>query len=503
MANSSMTVNLESEITGNIKQIAKATQGLGKTAEKQLALSGTMDKLVKSGAVSFGSGMAKEFAQNYFGSMGGDAAGTITSSALSTAITGAGIVGTLVPTPLGIAGGALAGLALGGLSGISQVKGEKDDAFKAYVREQFDQVTQGQADGLAQGAALAAQREAEAAPEGAETYLTLTDKLLTAQDDLNAAMGTGYNTQRKAGLAEQEAWLSGDSGAAMQEVYSMIGQWKASLENTKERLEREALDAVMTGTLSEALSDSPQGQRLTEMAQEYQAALADYEAGSEEAGAKLGALLAEAQVIALNEYNASEGAQLALESEKSLAEAIRTDTAGNSDYWSAGYEKGQWFTKGLAAAIGGTAYTVETTVDAESGAVYWTDQYGNPVDSMLVDPSGNSGFPSHQATKTAKNFQAGDMAALPAKHTSNDGAPAQKLKDLGLYAVGIDYVPYDNFPALLHQGERVQTAVEARSERSAPTITITGNTFTIREDADVQRVASEILTQLELAGQRG
>lgn len=35
------------------------------------------------------------------------------------------------------------------------------------------------------------------------------------------------------------------------------------------------------------------------------------------------------------------------------------------------------------------------------------------------------------------------------------------------------------------EGGRVQTAVEARSERRSPAITITGNSFSIREDADV------------------
>ena len=37
------------------------------------------------------------------------------------------------------------------------------------------------------------------------------------------------------------------------------------------------------------------------------------------------------------------------------------------------------------------------------------------------------------------------------------------------HAAGLDYVPYDGYPAILHKGERVQTAVEARSGGSGGT----------------------------------
>ena len=299
------------------------------------------------------------------------------------------------------------------------------------------------------------------------TFSGLTSTVEGLSQELDSAMGQGYNEGRMKGLADQKTWLSGENSRSMQEAYSMIGQWKASLENTKEEMERDALEAVMTGTLSDTFQNSDQGKRLTEMAAEYQAALAEQEKGSTEAGARMGALLAEARVIAMNEYNASEGAQLALESAKSLAEAIRNDTSLNSDYWDAGYEKGQWFTKGLAAAMGEGKYFVKADVDQETGLTVYTDSYGLTADSMLVDPGGAGG-----------------------------------LRRSG-YAYGLDYVPYDNFPALLHQGERVQTAAEARGERAAPSVTITGNNFTIREEADVTRVASELLVQMELAGMRG
>ena len=61
-----------------------------------------------------------------------------------------------------------------------------------------------------------------------------------------------------------------------------------------------------------------------------------------------------------------------------------------------------------------------------------------------------------------------------------------------------DRVPYDDFPALLHEGERVLTAREAREADSKPgrsiSITITGNQFGAGVSAEeiVQRLADQI-----------
>lgn len=289
----------------------------------------------------------------------------------------------------------------------------------------------------------------------ASTYDAMIDNLGDAEANLNAMMGEGYNEARKAGIQAQSDWLESDE---MADAYKAIGTWQAELENTKERLEREALGSVMSGAVSGDYADSDQRQRLEELADEYQAALAEYEAGSQEAGAAMGRILAEARVIAANEYNASEGAQLALESEKTLIQSVREDTALNSAYWDAGYTLGQEFSKGRAAGM--------REIDAAGG------------------------------------LTEGQQRSYEHRTHANTGRR-------GRYAYGLDRVPYDEYPALLHEGERVLTASEARMQDqggAAPNISITvsGNTFGAGMDemAVAQALADQIMLQLKAGGGR-
>ena len=287
----------------------------------------------------------------------------------------------------------------------------------------------------------------------AGTYDAMVDNLGDAEANLNAVMGEAYNNARKDGIQKQTDWL--ESGQ-MEEAYKAIGAWQAELETTKERLEREALEAVMTGALSEDYQNSAQGGRLKELAGEYQTLLAGQEADSQEAGAKMGALLAEAKIIAANEYNASQGAQLALESEKALIQSVREDSGLNIDYWSAGYVLGQEFSKGRAAGLGG-------------------------IGDFEVSPERLEHL---YDTKTHKYT----------------GPRSPK-------AFGMDRVPYDDYPALLHEGERVLTAREAREQDRGSgniSITVTGNTFGagLDEAAVAQALADQIALQLAAGGGR-
>ena len=270
--------------------------------------------------------------------------------------------------------------------------------------------------------------------EQSRTFSGLSSTLEGMEQEMQNAYGEGYNEARNKGLQDQIDWLSGKRGEAQEEANRAIGAWQASLENAKEEYIRKAVDDAM-GT------------------SDYQKAKAAGDA------AEMGRILMQAKVKGMNEYNASDGAQEALAAEKALVDGIRTDTAMNEDYWDAGYERGQWFSKGVAAGI---ADGIELAKKATAIRDAWEAFGGGGNNSYFdIDP--------------------------------------------GSFAVGLNRVPYDNFPALLHEGERVLTASQARAEeRGGPTVqvTVTGNSFygsdAAMEDRVAQKVAREVARAVQL-----
>lgn len=270
---------------------------------------------------------------------------------------------------------------------------------------------------------------AGAMDEMSRTFSGLSSTLADAETEMEAAYGEGYNAERAKGLQAQTEWLSGASGEAQQEANKAIGAWQASLENQKEQYIRDAVNAAME-------SD------------EYQQAKAAGDA------AEMGRIIMEAKVHGMNEYNASEGAQLALESEKALIAGIRADTGLKSDYWDAGYEMGLEYSKGMAAA--------------------WADNH----------PLGESGRAISSSYQDWVRESNTDALYTP-------------------HAAGLDRVPYDNYAALLHEGERVLTAREAREQDrkngAAIQVDVHDNTFGagMDEAAVAEAIAQAVSRKLQ------
>ena len=226
------------------------------------------------------------------------------------------------------------------------------------------------------------------------------------------------------------------------EAYASIGAWKAELENVKEQYIREAVDEAMGS-------------------EEYQTAQAEGDA------AEMGRIIMQAKIRGMNEYNANEGKDEVLAQELALIEGVRTDTSLNENYWNAGYTLGQAFSQGRAAGMAGQA-------EAASEALGFS--------SMSV--------PEKRASEEERS------AAVGRKTLSVGGTRG--------YAAGLARVPYDNFPALLHEGERVLTAAEARGyNQGVGGVIITGNHFEVRQESDIDSIAQALLEKLLQAQMAG
>ncbi len=279
-----------------------------------------------------------------------------------------------------------------------------------------------------------------------QTTSGLASTLEGLEAEIASASGEGYNSERNQGVSSQIEWLASEAGDAMQSLYTIIGQNEAYMENLQEQYTREALSALLTGAGTSLYGDEASSQ-LSQMNADYIAALAEYEAtGSQEAALELQNLSQTAETMAQMAYESSEQYKLVIDAEEDLIAATR-DLALAFDGWSSQYSLQQEYTVGQLANA--SEWFTATIVDGDASAAL--------------------------------------SAAYPNSH-----------------ADGLTKVPYDNYPALLHEGEQVLTAREVRSQSNGGIqIVIKDNNFTIREEADVERLTTEIARRVALENMAG
>ena len=282
------------------------------------------------------------------------------------------------------------------------------------------------------------------------TYDAMVDNLDDVMASLEAQGGEGYNQERIAGIQAQQDAYSGVLGEAVGEINRIAGENKAYLENLSEQYTREALSAVLLGQ-GTTLYGEDEAEKLAEMGREYAQAAEDYAAGNQEAGLRMEALKEQAEALATAAYESSDQYMALQNVELDQIAAIRENTAA-LEGWRLNYQEEVELTKGLASVGGGAMQ------DMSSPAV--PAQWRNYM------------------TEKGREYPA---------------------------AYGLQRVPYDNFPALLHEGERVLTAREARAMDAAGSggVTIQVGQLSVREEADVDRVAEALYERLLLANMAG
>lgn len=174
------------------------------------------------------------------------------------------------------------------------------------------------------------------------------------------------------------------------------------------------------------------------MNQEYTDWKARYEesGGTDaEAAAHMESLHEQAQTLAQAYFDNSDFIQMLNDTELDEVAAIRENTAGLTDATQAAYRLTQELSKGLGAAV--------ISSGGLGGGGTWDDESGG----------------------SAEGYFSRTQALLLSKwggNSSSGNLPGSKS-----HAYGLRRVPFDDYPALLHEGERVLTKSEARAEETA------------------------------------
>lgn len=282
--------------------------------------------------------------------------------------------------------------------------------------------------------------------EQSKTFAGRSSTLEGWEQEMANAQGEAYNTLRSEGIQRQIDYYAGITGE-MSGLNAMIGAGEAAQENLKEQYLREAMTTLLTGT-GGSLYEGEQAETLARLHEEYTALEAAFQDASEEEkitlGEKADSLKSQAEALAEGAFGASDKMQEVRDVELDLISAIRENTKALGEAAYLGdYEKQQELSKGRG---------------------------------------------------------------LNGNVTADSSYRSLRERDFGPHAYGLDYVPYDNFPALLHQGERVLTASQARAadQGAGPRVqvTVTGNSFygsdKDLEDRVARRVASEVVRAVEL-----
>lgn len=284
-----------------------------------------------------------------------------------------------------------------------------------------------------------------------ETYSGLTSTLEDAMAEIDNATGEGYNRVAAEGLQSDIDAYGGELGDALSQANEIIGEGKAIAENLDRQYSREALSALTLGT-STTVYGEEEAARLQEMHGQYTDLVEQYQTASEEDKAiiagEIEALKEEAQAMADAGFDASDMAQSLQDVELDLIASIRDLTAAiGSAGWGQDYELGKELSKGQLA--------VTDTVD--------------------------------------------DTGAITSSYRVREGSGIR-----GRYAYGLERVPYDNYAALLHEGERVLTASQAREadrggSASSITVNVSGNTFGagMDEAAVAEAIAQAVARKLQ------
>lgn len=535
------------------------TGTLSKTETRASGAGDTLSTLAKAGLFAQLGNAAADLGGAVITSAFGSRTGNAITSVLSGAATGAAI-GSIVPG-IGTAVGAAVGTVAGGIQALTQEFQNRDDAYRSSVQGLYEDVTSGRAEQLSTGSAIAGTREQRqisfatligsdaAASEYLSQMRAFAEKTPFGEDQLAAMSKTllAYNYQ----VGELLPLLTavGDAGSAlsmsgddMNWVAASLGKMnttsKATMEYLNPLLER---GIPVFDYLSNAFGKSNKqvqemlskglipGEKAAEIIAYYMGH--DFAGNMEkQAGTYLGLVstLEDMQAsvdAAMGEgYNEvrkkdmeeqiawyeSEGGKRLKQTNQAIG-AYEASLVGKQEELLRNAQDETWR---RIDELGITDAETQGMMLAEAKAKAQVDytqttEYQSQYDAQmnLIDRIQQAVTPEYVefGRAMAESFSQGFAANLNINASPNylgETSVDDFLIDQSMApgsAYGISYVPYNNFPRMLHEGERVLTAAKARQMDAAgslPPINFTGPII-VREEADIHRVAVELCHELQ------
>jgi len=111
---------------------------------------------------------------------------------------------------------------------------------------------------------------------------------------------------------------------------------------------------------------------------------------------------------------------------------------------------------------------------------------------VLGGSGGGSSKKPYENLHSGANGTQSSGALLP----GSDGTIYVNPARFSSHAGGLSRVPYNGYPALLHKDERVLTDGEASKRGNGGSVVVTGNTFVVRQESDIDAIADALARRL-------
>lgn len=311
------------------------------------------------------------------------------------------------------------------------------------------------------------------------TYNDLASEWQNSLNQLKTAEGEGYNTKRKEQL-EKNIQFFNENGEKLTQIKYETGRTKAEIDNQQDAALLEELNTVLNNDITDENLANRDGLALDNQ-------------------------LSIAKITSEENFAKTDLGQEVSDSNNELAQSIVENSVVS--FTQDVYALSITFAKGVDNAMSNVseyirgiwAYTHKNLIQVENLGLL--SNVVASVEDGNIDTNSTSFQDFNNYIKDSALSEHSDAKELY-KYSNSNKDSSYSLPKPSLFlqnAFGLERVPYDNYPALLHQGEQVLTAQQVRQQKNIPSVTVTGNQFVIREEADITKVAKAFVAEMQKA----